>query len=75
MLLFLMILCFDIVFYQFHLKSDSHFSNKILFICFNERPLKMMKNAFYFMVKALFVLKIFIFLSWLFGHLEKTARL
>ena len=41
----------------------------------NESPLKMMKNAFYFTLKALFVLKIFKFLSWLFGHVEKTARL
>ena len=32
-------------------------------ICFNERPSKMMKNAFYFILKALFVLKIFKFLS------------
>ena len=31
----------------------------------------MMKNAFYFTLKALFVLKIFKFLSWLFGHVEK----
>ena len=28
-----------------------------------ERPLKMMKNAFYFISKALFVLKLFKFLS------------
>ena len=28
-----------------------------------ENPLKMMKNNFYFTLKALFVLKIFIFLS------------
>ena len=35
----------------------------------------MMKNAFYFSLKALFILKIFIFLSLLFGHAEKTARL
>ena len=34
-----------------------------------------MKNAFYFILKALFVLKIFKFLSWLFGHVEKTAWL
>ena len=40
-----------------------------------EPPLKMMENAFYFAVKALFVLKIFKFLSWLFDHVEKTARL
>ena len=31
----------------------------------------MMKNAFYFTLKALFVLKIFKFLSWLFGHVGK----
>ena len=31
----------------------------------------MMKNAFYFTFKALFVHKIFKFLSWLFGHAEK----
>ena len=34
-------------------------------------PLKIMKNAFYFMLNALFVLKIFKFLSWLFGHSRK----
>ena len=34
-------------------------------------PLKMMKNAFYFTSKALFVLKIFKFLSRLFGHVSK----
>ena len=33
----------------------------------NESLLKMMKNAFYFILKALFVLKI---LSLLFGHVE-----
>ena len=34
-----------------------------------------MKNALYFILKALFVLKIFKFLSWLFGHVGKTAWL
>ena len=34
-----------------------------------------MKNAFYFFLKALFVLNIFKFLSSLFGYVEKTARL
>ena len=34
-----------------------------------------MKNAFYFILKAFFVLKIFKFLSWVFGHVEKTAGL
>ena len=37
-------------------------------------PFKNDKNA-YFTLKALFVLKIFKFLSWLFGHVEKTAQL
>ena len=36
-----------------------------------ESPLKMMKIDFYFTLKALFVLKIFKFLSLLFGHVEK----
>ena len=45
---------------------------KSFFICFNDIPSKMMKNAFYFILKAFFVLKIFQFLSWLFGHVEKT---
>ena len=38
------------------LKSDYHLPKKICFICFNERPLKMMKNAFDFIVKTFFVL-------------------
>ena len=44
-------------------------------ICLNESHLKMMKNAFYFILKALFVLKILKFLSRLFAHVEKTALL
>ena len=36
-----------------------------------ESRLKTMKNTFYFTSKALFVLKIFKFLSWLFGHVVK----
>ena len=36
-----------------------------------ESPLKMVKNAFYFTSKALFVLKLFKFLSLLFGHVAK----
>ena len=34
-------------------------------------PLKMVKNAFYFTLNALFVVKIFKFLSWVFDHVEK----
>ena len=48
-------------------------SKKICVICLIESPLKMMKNVFYFILKALFVLKIFKFLSRLFSHAGKTA--
>ena len=34
-----------------------------------------MTNAFYFILKAVFVLKIFKFLSSRFGHIDKTAWL
>ena len=37
------------------------------------RPLKIIKNAFYFTSKALFVLKIFKFLSCFFGHVAKRV--
>ena len=52
----------------YELKSDCQLPKKFLFACFNERPLKIMKNAFYFILKALFVLKIIRFLSWHFHH-------
>ena len=60
----------------FHVKCD-HFSicfQKSCFICFNESPLKMMENAFYFILKVLSVLKIFKYLSWPFGHVQKTTQ-
>ena len=44
---------------------------KICVVCFNESSLKMMKKAI--ILKALFVLKIFKFLSLVFGHIEKTT--
>ena len=46
-----------------NLKSDSHLPKKVCVICFIESPLKMMKNVFYFILKALLVRKIFNFLS------------
>ena len=36
-----------------------------------ENSLKVMKNAFYFILKALFILEILSFLAWLFGFVEK----
>ena len=45
--------------YGKNLKLDSHLPKKICFIYFSESPLKMMKNLFYFILKALFDLKIF----------------
>ena len=44
-------------------------------ICLIESPLKMVKNAFYFILKALFVLKIIKSLSRLFGHVGKRLDL
>ena len=58
----------------FGFKVELSRSKKICVICLTESPLKMMKNAFYFILKALFILKILKFLSRLFGHVEKTAR-
>ena len=54
-----------------HLRSDSHLPKKIFIICFNDSPSKMMKDTFYFILKALFVLTVFKFLSWLFGLIRR----
>ena len=51
--------------------SDCHLPKRNCFICFNEGPFKMINNSFNFMVKALFILKIFKFLSSVFGQVEK----
>ena len=61
--------------FQKVLKSDSPPPKKFVIICFNDSPSKMMKKAFYFILKAHFFLKIFKFLSWHFEHVEKTAWL
>ena len=37
------------------------------------KPFQNDKKCFYFILKVLFVFKIFKFLSWLFGHVAKTA--
>ena len=59
---------------DWYLQGSWTLPSKINFvICFKDSPLKIMKNAFYFTLKALFVFKIFKFLSWFFGHVEKTA--
>ena len=69
--------------YQPYLYSVFHRSFRILYFVFRgaisilrqflaaESLLKMIKNSFYFASKAVFVLKIFKFLSWLFGHVAK----
>ena len=48
-------------------------SKKICFIFLIESPLKMIKNGFYFILKAVFVLKIFKFLSRPLGYVGKRA--
>ena len=52
-------------------KVESSPSRKNCFICFNESPLKMIKNAFYFILKALFILKIFKLFVLTFAHVKK----
>ena len=58
--------------YEYSLKLGSHLPKVFIIICFNDSPSKMIKNAFYFIFKTLFVLKIFKFLP---KHVEKTAWL
>ena len=48
-------------------------SKKRFVISLIESPLKMMENAFYFILKAFFILKIIKFLSRLFSQVGKTA--
>ena len=55
------------------LKSDSHLPKNFFVICLIESPFKMMKNAFYSILKALLVLKIIKFLSRLFCHVRKIG--
>ena len=50
-------------------------SKKNCVVSFIESPLKIMKNVFYLILKVDFVFKIFKFLSWLFGHVEKMPWL
>ena len=65
---------FATLIYIFELKVGLSSSKKVVFICFNKSPLKVLKHAFYFMSKALFVLEISTFLYWLFGHIEKRPE-
>ena len=53
--------------------SPCYMDSNVFFICFNDSPSKMMKNAFYFILKALYILKILKFLSLHFGLVDKTA--
>ena len=55
------------------IKVGLSLSKKACVISLIENPLEMMKNAFYFILQALFVLKLFKLLSRLFGHVGKTA--
>ena len=68
------------------INKNSHESNKgiqsrtppsknFVFFDLNESPLKMMKNNFHFMSKALFVLEIFTFLSRLFDYVENRLAM
>ena len=58
-----------------YIKTGLSPSKNFFFICFNESPLKLMKNYFYFMLKALFVLKVIILESYRFGYVQKLRKL
>ena len=57
----------------FSLKLDSHLPKKICTIFLIETLLEMMKNVFYFVLQAFYILKILKFLSQHFGLVGKTA--
>ena len=57
--------------YLGNIKAGLPPSKKNSFVYFNESPLKIMINAFYFILKAVFVFKIFKFLSWLFWSCKR----
>ena len=54
------------------LRSDSHLRKNLCYLL-DWNPFKMMENDFYFILKALFVLKIFKFLPWLFWSCRKNS--
>ena len=56
---------------HYMLKAHSLVWDKILA---TENPLKLMKNAFYFILKTLLIRKVFNFLFWVFGHIEKRVN-
>ena len=58
--------------YTFTFKVGLSPLKKKYFTCFNESPLKIIKNGFYFVIKPLFALKIFKFLSLQFGNVGKN---
>ena len=57
---------------KFYLKSDFHLQKK-LFQLLQESLSKMMKNALNVILNAPFALKIFKFLPWLWGDVEKIG--
>ena len=60
-------------FTEIKLKVGLSPSKNFFVICFSAALLKMIKNPFYFILKALFVLKIFKLLSWLFWSHRKNG--
>ena len=55
---------------KYNFKVGLSLPKKTSFTGLNESPLKMTKNAFDFILKAIFVLKVFKFLYWLFDHVK-----
>ena len=58
-------------FVGFHVTGIKGALSSLIELLITKSPLKIMKNSFYFVLKALLFLKIFKFLSWFFGIVKK----
>ena len=56
-----------------NLKPGPQLPKKLFYLLRRISPLKLMKNAFYFILKTLLIFMIFKFLTCIIGYVEKTA--
>ena len=60
--------------YHIYLKSDSHLPKKLCYLL-HWKPFRNDEKYYFFYLESCFFLKIFKFLSWLFGHVGKMTSL
>ena len=61
------------ILYVHDVKVGLSLSTIVSFVCFNECPVKLINDGFYFILKNFFVLKNFKFLSWDFCHVGQMT--